>query len=50
MNWTPFHIETADKWNILGLTVGMLFGHTPNGDPVLTFIISRGQWSKAIQI
>lgn len=50
MNWKTFHIENISRLQFFGMTIGLLFGHTPTGCPVLTLIVAHNKWAKAIQL
>jgi len=50
MKWKSFHIENMDSVTFFGLNLALLFGHTPDGNPVLTFIVNIKKWSKALQL
>ena len=50
MRWKSFHVENSDSIRVFGITLALLFGHTPGGNPLLTFIVSRDKWAKAVQI
>ena len=50
MNWKPFHIEHASTVKILGLNLGLFFGHTPKGDWIWALTVSGKTWAKALQL
>jgi len=50
MKWRAFNVENMDGVKFFGITLAMLFGHTPTGDAVLTFIIAHNKWARFMQI
>jgi hypothetical protein len=50
MKWKPFHLENASTVTFLGFTWSLLFGHSPKGEAILTLIVNRKTWAKALQL